>query len=122
MSLYIEQSSVPDYLVVFPLCAVVASSFWQLSLSEAASESVAEARRVKRQRKLDQVEIPADHLSITDELLGKGGFGEVYLADYNGHNAAAKVWNGFAILNNTTIGWFCRMSFSRSICVTAGNS
>ncbi|CAN0274037.1 unnamed protein product [Ectocarpus sp. 6 AP-2014] len=64
---------------------------YQLSLSEAASESVAEARRVKRQRKLDQVEIPAEYLSITDELLGKGGFGEVYLADYNGHNAAAKV-------------------------------
>ncbi|CAM9364466.1 unnamed protein product, partial [Pylaiella littoralis] len=64
---------------------------YQLSLSEAASESVAETRRVKRQRKLDQVEIPAEYLSITDELLGKGGFGEVYLADYNGHNAAAKV-------------------------------
>ncbi|CBJ27694.1 Tyrosine kinase specific for activated (GTP-bound) p21cdc42Hs/ leucine rich repeat protein [Ectocarpus siliculosus] len=64
---------------------------YQLSLSEAASESVAEDRRVKRQRKLDQVEIPAEYLSITDELLGKGGFGEVYLADYNGHNAAAKV-------------------------------
>ncbi|CAM9729911.1 unnamed protein product, partial [Ectocarpus fasciculatus] len=64
---------------------------YQLSLSEAASESVAEARRLKRQRKLDQVEIPAEYLSITDELLGQGGFGEVYLADYNGHNAAAKV-------------------------------
>ncbi|CAM9712930.1 unnamed protein product, partial [Ectocarpus sp. 6 AP-2014] len=36
---------------------------YQLSLSEAASESVAEARRVKRQRKLDQVEIPAEYLS-----------------------------------------------------------
>ena len=59
--------------------------------SKAASESVAEARRAKRQRKLDQVEIPAEYLSITDELLGQGGFGEVYLADYNGHNAAAKV-------------------------------
>ncbi|CAN0222017.1 unnamed protein product [Pylaiella littoralis] len=64
---------------------------YQLSLSEAASESMTEARRIKRQRKLDQVEIPAEYVSITDELLGKGGFGEVYLADYNGHNAAAKV-------------------------------
>ncbi|CAN0504915.1 unnamed protein product, partial [Ectocarpus sp. 12 AP-2014] len=64
---------------------------YQLSLSEAASESVAEARRIKRQRKLDQVEIPAEYVSITDELLGKGGFGEVYLADYNGLNVAAKV-------------------------------
>ena len=33
--------------------------------------------------------------SITEEVLGKGGFGEVYLDDYNGQNAAAKVRNGF---------------------------
>ncbi|CAM9106764.1 unnamed protein product [Ectocarpus sp. 13 AM-2016] len=64
---------------------------YQRSMAEATSESVAEARRIKRQRKLDQVEIPEEHLFITDDLLGKGGFGEVYLADYNGHNAAAKV-------------------------------
>ncbi|CAM9297409.1 unnamed protein product [Ectocarpus sp. 12 AP-2014] len=57
----------------------------------ASSESVAEARSIRRQRKLDQVEIPEDQLFITTDLLGKGGFGEVYLADYNGHNAAAKV-------------------------------
>ncbi|CAM9749241.1 unnamed protein product, partial [Ectocarpus fasciculatus] len=44
-------------------------------------------------RKLNQVEIPEDQLFITTDLLGKGGFGEVYLADYNGHNAAAKVIN-----------------------------
>ncbi|CBJ27852.1 ATP binding / amino acid binding / protein kinase/ protein serine/threonine kinase/ protein-tyrosine [Ectocarpus siliculosus] len=55
------------------------------------SESVAEARSIRRKRKLDQVEIPEDQLFITTDLLGKGGFGEVYLADYNGHNAAAKV-------------------------------
>ncbi|CAM9923733.1 unnamed protein product, partial [Scytosiphon promiscuus] len=61
------------------------------SSAEAKSESVAEARRMRRQRKLDQVEIPQDHVFITGDLLGKGGFGEVYLADYNGHNAAAKV-------------------------------
>eukprot|EP00903_Cladosiphon_okamuranus_P009885 g9389.t1 len=61
------------------------------SIAEATAEAVAEARRIKRQRKLDQVEIPEDHLFITTDLLGKGGFGEVYLADYNGHNAAAKV-------------------------------
>ena len=75
----------------FPLCAVVASAFRQLSLSEAASESVAEARRVKRQRKLDQVGIPAEYRSITDEFLGKGGFGEVYVADYDGHSAEEKL-------------------------------
>ncbi|CAM9364389.1 unnamed protein product [Pylaiella littoralis] len=61
------------------------------STAEAASESVAEARRIRRQRKLDQVEIPEEQLFITNDVLGKGGFGEVYLADYNGHNAAAKV-------------------------------
>ncbi|CBJ30846.1 similar to CG1848-PA, isoform A/ leucine rich repeat protein [Ectocarpus siliculosus] len=54
------------------------------------AESVAEARRLRRRRKLDQNEIPEDHVSITNEMLGKGGFGVVYLADYNGHNAAAK--------------------------------
>lgn len=48
---------------------------------------------MRRQRKLDLLEIPQDHVIITDDLLGKGGFGEVYLADYNGYNAAAKVWN-----------------------------
>ena len=62
-------------------------------MSEASSESVAEARSLRRRRNLDQVEIPEDHVTITSDLLGKGGFGEVYLADYNGHNAAAKVWN-----------------------------
>lgn len=54
-------------------------------------ESLAEARRVRRLRKLNQIEIPEDHLKLTDELLGRGGFGSVYMADYNGRNAAAKV-------------------------------
>ncbi|CBJ27854.1 conserved unknown protein [Ectocarpus siliculosus] len=61
-----------------------------LAQVRAQAESLAEARRSRRQRKLDQIEIPEDHVSITDEMLGKGGFGVVYLADYNGHNAAAK--------------------------------
>ena len=43
-----------------------------------------------RKRQLDQIEISEDHVTITDELLGKGGFGSVYIADYNGWNAAAK--------------------------------
>ncbi|CAM9445750.1 unnamed protein product [Ectocarpus fasciculatus] len=61
------------------------------SIAEAQSESLADARRTRRQRKLDQIEIPEEQLTITNEVLGKGGFGEVYLADYNGRNAAAKV-------------------------------
>lgn len=50
-----------------------------------------EARRSRRQRKLDAVEISDDDVTVTDELLGKGGFGTVFMADYNGWNAAAKV-------------------------------
>ncbi|CAM9894223.1 unnamed protein product [Ectocarpus fasciculatus] len=61
------------------------------SLEEAKSESLAEARSTRRQRKLDQIEIPEEHLTVTGDLLGKGGFGEVFLADYNGRNAACKV-------------------------------
>lgn len=60
-------------------------------MAGAASESVAEARRARRRRNLDLVEIPEDHVFVTGDLLGKGGYGEVYLADYNGRNAAAKV-------------------------------
>ena len=60
-------------------------------MEEAQSKALAEARRARRQRNLDQIEIPEANVTITDELLGKGGFGEVYLADYNGRNAAAKV-------------------------------
>lgn len=61
------------------------------SLEESMWEARAEARSAKRQRKLNQLEIPEDHVLITDDLLGKGGFGEVFVADYNGRNAAAKV-------------------------------
>lgn len=56
------------------------------------SDSQANTRRSRRKRNLDQLEIPEDHVTITDELLGKGGFGEVFLADYNTRNAAAKVY------------------------------
>lgn len=68
-------------------------SIYQRSTAEAQAQadSLAEARRSRRQRKLDRIEIPEDHVSITNEMLGKGGFGVVYLADFNGHNAAAKV-------------------------------
>ena len=49
------------------------------------------ARRERRQRNLRALEIPDDDVTVTDELLGTGGFGTVYMADYNGRNAAAKV-------------------------------
>ena len=52
---------------------------------------MASARRLRRQRNLTRVEIPEEHVTISDELLGKGGFGSVFIADYNGRNAAAKV-------------------------------
>ncbi|CBN75056.1 Transmembrane receptor kinase [Ectocarpus siliculosus] len=61
------------------------------SITEVQSESLTDARSTRRRRKLDQVEIPEEHVTITNEVLGRGGFGEVYLADYNGRNAAAKV-------------------------------
>ena len=48
-------------------------------------------RRLRRERKLDAIEIPERYVTVTDELLGTGGFGAVYMADYNGRNAAAKV-------------------------------
>lgn len=49
------------------------------------------ARRVRCQRNLDQIKIPEENVTISDEVLGKGGFGTVYIADYYGRNAAAKV-------------------------------
>ena len=52
---------------------------------------------MRRQRNLDMVEIPEHFVTVTDELLGKGGFGAVYMADYNGRNAAAKV-SSFAFI------------------------
>lgn len=53
--------------------------------------ALAESRRKRRQRRLEQLEIPEDQLTLTNELLGKGGFGAVYMADFNGRNAAVKV-------------------------------
>lgn len=56
-----------------------------------AAEPVVAARRERRRRRLDKLEIPEDQLILTNDLLGKGGFGAVYMADFNGHNAAAKL-------------------------------
>lgn len=48
--------------------------------------------RKRRRRRLGQVDIPASDVHIApDEVLGVGGFGTVYLADYHGLNAAVKV-------------------------------
>ena len=58
---------------------------------------------MRRQRNLDMVEIPEDCVTVTDELLGKGGFGAVYIADYNGRNAAAKV---YLTCIRTTSKWY----------------
>lgn len=63
----------------------------QRSKPDSAAMLMLEARRSRRQRKLDAVEISDDDVTVTDELLGKGGFGTVFMADYNGWNAAAKV-------------------------------
>lgn len=60
-------------------------------MAESSSEIAAVRRRARRQRKLDQIEIPEEEVSISDELLGTGGFGSVFLADYLGRNVAAKV-------------------------------
>lgn len=55
------------------------------------AETQGESRRQRRQRRLSMLEIPEGQLFLTNELLGKGGFGAVYMADYGGRNAAAKV-------------------------------
>lgn len=62
-----------------------------LSMWQFQAESVVSDRHLRRQRNLEQIEIPEDHVLISKDVLGKGGFGTVYIADYNGRNAAAKV-------------------------------
>lgn len=48
--------------------------------------------RKRRRRGIDQADIPFKDVDVmTEEILGVGGFGSVYLADYRGSNAAAKV-------------------------------
>lgn len=59
--------------------------------SQSEAESLAESRHQRRRRRLEQLEIPKEHVKVADEELGRGGFGAVYLADYNGRNTAAKV-------------------------------
>lgn len=86
------ETDIAAYASVNNVVIASAGVLLKIIYSEADSnaECLAEARCVRRQRKLDQIEIPENHVTISDELLGIGGFGEVYIADYNGHNAAAK--------------------------------
>ena len=78
-----------------PLAHHLAASFpagTRLNICVASkAESATSARSLRRQRNLDQIEIPEDHVLISKDILGKGGFGTVYIADYNGRKAAAKV-------------------------------
>lgn len=53
---------------------------------------LAEARRLRREQDLKRIELPEGQIRITDKLLGRGGFGAVYIADFNGRHVAAKVW------------------------------
>lgn len=52
---------------------------------------------------MDRIEIPEDSVTISEDLLGKGGFGTVYIADYAGINAAAKVKVPFIEVSRKTI-------------------
>lgn len=44
-------------------------------MSESVREMLAEARQRQGERDLNQVEIHEYHVTITDDLLGRGGFG-----------------------------------------------
>eukprot|EP00904_Undaria_pinnatifida_P003328 jgi/Undpi1/12997/HiC_scaffold_7.g02661.m1 len=45
----------------------------------------------RRKELIAQEELPSDCVEISDDLIGSGGSGEVYMADFGGLNAAAKV-------------------------------
>lgn len=83
----------PSYVpIAVPFCILFVKHMHpQRSEEVLTATALSDARRLRRQRKLNAVEIPECDVTVTDELLGKGGFGAVYLADYNGRNAAAKV-------------------------------
>ncbi|CAM9386314.1 unnamed protein product [Ectocarpus sp. 8 AP-2014] len=82
----------------------------------ASQESEMVTKKKRRQHRLDQLEIPASDVEVTNEVLGRGGFGTVYLADLHGLNAAAKVvvfedeeeddddYDGSGIVSNGTEG------------------
>ena len=47
--------------------------------TDSVKEEMAESRHARRQRRLQQLEIPEDQLTLTNVLLGKGGFGRFTL-------------------------------------------
>lgn len=61
------------------------------SVAGVVEKTKLEARRLRRKRILDQLEIAENQITFTGDLLWKGSFGEVYLVDYNFRNAAAEV-------------------------------
>lgn len=71
----------------------------------------------RRRRRLEKIEIPEGDVSISDEVLGKGGFGWVYLADYGGRNAAAKARCGWR-MHHVTLSVLVLWMFSCILCKT----
>lgn len=57
------------------------------------AEVVAKETRLQREHRFKQVDIPADQVVIFGDTIGNRGCGTVYIADYNGKNAAAKVFD-----------------------------
>lgn len=75
----------------FPSCGTLVDHNRMQGSSENPAEVANAGRLMRRKRNLAQIEIPEDDVEISKDLLGKGGFGAVYIADYGGRNAAAKV-------------------------------
>lgn len=55
--------------------------------------AIARGKRIRRRKNfiIHTANMMFQQVHITAEVIGKGGFGTVYLADFNGLNAAAKV-------------------------------
>ncbi|CAB1104612.1 unnamed protein product [Ectocarpus sp. CCAP 1310/34] len=54
-------------------------------------ESAMMSKKKRGQHRMDQLQISASDVEGTNEVLGRGGFGTVYLADLHGLNTVAKV-------------------------------
>lgn len=53
--------------------------------------SAEELKGARRRRSMDEITIPDKYITVTDEVLGRGGFATVFLGDYNGRNVAIKL-------------------------------